>query len=297
MSTSSWEGQAGPVSRRWIDTIDACDGISSRARRDLLVTEEPLEIRIRSGGTVDTVAVTMRTPGADIQLAAGFLFTEGILDDPSTVARIRRCGGTADAAELAHGAVDVVLRDDVPLDTERARRNFYAASSCGVCGKGSVDAIRDTIRGEVGAGPVLRVDRLFALQAVFEERQRIFARTGGLHGAALFDADGELLAIHEDVGRHNALDKLIGEAWLRGATPLHDRIVLVSGRISFEVVQKCARAGVAFVAGVSAPSSLAVHLAERFGITLVGFLRPERFNLYCGRRRIAGLPAPARRRD
>jgi FdhD protein len=281
----------GPVVRRRIECLDWGEArVAHSVRRDALVSEEPLEIRIARGAAAEPVAVTMRTPGADIPLAAGFLFTEGLLESPSQVETIRSCSGGADGAAASSG-VDVRVRPGTEVDLERGRRLFYAASSCGVCGKASIEAVARSVRGAVHPGPRVPAEVLLSLPATLRRRQRLFARTGGLHAAALFTPDGELLSLHEDVGRHNALDKLIGERWLAGDVPLRDRLVLVSGRVSFEVVQKAARAGVAFLAGVSAPSALAVELADRFGITLVGFLRGRRFNLYCGRARIADLPA------
>ena len=247
---------------------------SAVSEQDLLAVEEPLEIRI--GGRV--AAVSMRTPGDDRELAAGFLFTEGILE---------RAGQIATIAESARNVVEVTLASDAAVDLSRLERHFYVSSSCGVCGKASIEAVYAIgcvapPRGE----PRVASSVLRALPAKLRATQPVFERTGGLHAAGLFDAAGELLAVREDVGRHNAVDKLIGAEFLAGRTPLHDRIVMVSGRTSFELVQKALVAGVPMLAAVGAPSSLAVELALRFGMTLAGFVRDGRFNLYSGEARI-----------
>jgi FdhD protein len=259
------------------------------ARADRLATEEPLEIRLRWPGGARTVAVTMRTPGADEELAAGFLFAEGIVDRPERIAGFRR-PGTPDTAlgEADPNALEVELGDGPEPDLPSLERHFFASSACGVCGKASLAALRPRVPGELPAGPVLPPATVAALPARLRESQGLFQTTGGLHAAALFDPDGRLLAVREDVGRHNALDKLLGRAFLDGATPLSERLVLVSGRSSYEILQKCLMAGVPVVCAVSAPSSLAVELAESFGATLIGFLRGDRFNVYSGIERIAG---------
>jgi FdhD protein len=291
------EAAGGGTTRRWVESVERSEeGLRARSERDLLVTEEPLEIRVRAAGEIVPVAVTMRTPGADFPLSAGFLFGEGLLDRPEEVASIRYCLREPGAAGADGNSVTVTLAAGVVFDAGLVKRNFFATSSCGVCGKASIEALESVVQGEVGPGPVVPAELLLALPDRLRERQRLFSRTGGLHAAGLFAADGEILSLHEDVGRHNAFDKMVGEAWLSGRTPLEDTIALVSGRVSFEVVQKAARAGIPILAGVSAPSSLAVALAERFGITLVGFLREGRFNLYTGRERLTGLPARTRRR-
>ncbi len=233
--------------------------------QDLLAVEEPLEIRIDGRN----VAITMRTPGNDEELAAGFLFTEGILKSAS---RIRSITAENNVAAIA-------LTESA--DLSRLERHFYLSSSCGVCGKASVDAIELAECAAPARGaPVIARETLGCLPEKLRACQPVFARTGGLHGAALFDAAGELLEVREDVGRHNALDKLIGAAFLRGAVPLSDRILLLSGRASFELLQKAVMAGIAVVAAVGAPSSLAVEVALRFGVTLCGFVRDGRFNVY-----------------
>ena len=264
-----------------IVTVDA-DGV--RRAKDKLAVEEPLEIRCGGPGQEPVrIAVTMRTPGHDFELAAGFLFTEGLLDDPLDVESIGYCDDI-ETPEQQYNVVTVNLRRR-PFDATALARNFYATSSCGICGKAAIDQI------EVSCEPIagdLTVSgaTILGLSAALRARQRVFDRTGGLHATGLFAADGELLETREDVGRHNAMDKLIGAQFLAGGTPLSDRIALVSGRASFELVQKIARAGVPVLCAVSAPSSLAVETARRLGVTLVGFLRDERFNVYCGAERI-----------
>lgn len=255
---------------------------SLERRDELVAAEEPLEIRVEQpGGAVEPLAVTMRTPGADLELALGFLVTEGLLDS------------VADLAEpLAHpprqaGPDNVVtLRLRRTLDLEGVRRNFYATSSCGVCGKASIERVEIDCP-PVGPGPVVSTALLSSLAPRLREAQALFERTGGLHATGLFDASGALLAVREDVGRHNAMDKVVGAGLLRGELPFHERIAVVSGRASFELVQKAAMAGVPILCSVSAPSSLAVSAAERLGLTLVGFLRGDRMTVYAGAARVA----------
>jgi FdhD protein len=286
----------GPTVRRWVETVEDVPSTPKRSRkRDTLATEEPLEIRVVQAGRAEPIAITMRTPGHDFQLAAGFLFTEGVLEHAAQVAALRYCVGER-TGQLSYNVVNVELAPGVCIDPARPGRGFAATSSCGVCGKRSIEAIADAGVVRSAPGPLVGASTLVELSRTLAKRQKIFARTGGLHAAGLFTPDGALLALYEDVGRHNALDKLIGQIWLANQIPLVDRIVLLSGRLSFEILQKAARAGITFVAGVSAPSSLAVRLAERFDITLVGFLRGGRFNIYHGRERIEGLPEPAWRR-
>ncbi len=260
-----------------------------RVRDDAVVVEEPLEIRLYPGDASPylAVSVTMRTPGHDFELAAGFLFTEGVLQDRGQVDRINYCADRTLEQAQRYNIVNVFLRPGVPMDPERLRRNFYTTSSCGVCGKASIEAIQ--VR---GLRPVAQdgfaVDgEVFArVGDVLRRSQAIFERTGGLHAAALFDPGGGLLAVREDVGRHNAVDKLVGHAFLGGALPLSTRLLMVSGRASFEIMQKAAAAGVPVVAAVSAPSSLACDVARAFGMTLVGFVRGDRFCVYAGGHRI-----------
>lgn len=233
-----------------------------------------------------TVSVTMRTPGNDFELAAGFLFAEGIIDDASQVLDIAHTRAGSNPRQ-ARNAVTVRLKPDVEIDFARLERHFYTASSCGVCGKASIAALEIVGCQMLSANrPVVDAATIHRLPAVLRERQTGFERTGGLHAAALFDASGKLISLREDVGRHNALDKLIGAEFLAGRTPLSDLLVLVSGRASFELIQKALRAGVPILAAVGAPSSLAVELALRFQMTLAGFVRDNRFNIYSCRGRI-----------
>ncbi len=260
------------------------DDVSPQA--DALAVEEPLEIRVgfeREGKRVHrAVSVTMRTPGHDAELAAGFLWTEGVLRSPDDIRQIRHCGPAG-----RRNVVRVELAAGVSVDLAHLERHFYTTSSCGVCGKTSLDAVRVCRRIALPEGrPLLDAGVIHRLPAALRAAQTAFERTGGLHGAGLFDARGELLCVREDVGRHNAVDKLIGGQLLAGNLPLYDRIVLLSGRAGFELVQKAMMAGVAVVAAVGAPSSLAVELARDCGMTVLGFVRDGRFNIYAGEGRI-----------
>jgi FdhD protein len=270
------------------------DGTVRRTRADALATEEPLEIRVvpaealRGGrvppGAATRVAVTMRTPGADFELAAGFLFAEGIVGRAEDVAAIRYCA----EGEQNFNVVNVVLAPGAAWDPgSLPARAFAVTSACGVCGKASIEEALGPACPRVAEGPVLAPEVLLSLPDTLRARQSVFDRTGGLHAAALFTAAGELLRVREDVGRHNALDKLVGASLLAGELPLSGRVVLASGRLSFELAQKAARAGVPVLAAVSAPSSLAVELAEQVGMTLAGFVRGSRFNVYAGGERLA----------
>ena len=255
-----------------------------RTRDDWVTVEEPLEIRLaEAGGEAHRVAVTMRTPGADFDLAAGFLFGEGLIGGAAEVASIRYC---TDAPQQ-YNVVSVALTPGVPFDPALLARNFYATSSCGVCGKASLEAALGPACGRVEGDFTLDPALLLSLPARLREAQPVFDRTGGLHGVAHFTPAGVLVRAREDVGRHNALDKVLGAALLAGELPLREGVLMVSGRVGFELVQKAARAGVAVLAGVSAPSSLAVELAERTGMTLAGFVRGGGFNVYAGGGRIA----------
>ncbi len=266
--------------------IVSYEGGRSATRYDRLATEEPLEIRLRAGAQTRTVAITMRTPGADFELAAGFLFNEGVIGGLDDLRGITYCVDRDVAEEQRYNIVNVDLAaDELPL-LDALERHFTMTSACGVCGKANIDALRD--RGLTPVKSVLRVDAatVTALPERLREAQRVFASTGGLHAAALFGADGRLVAVREDVGRHNALDKLIGWGLMESRLPFDAHVVLVSGRASYELLQKSISAGIAIVCAVSAPSSLAVDLAREFGVTLAGFLRGERFNVYAGAERI-----------
>jgi len=267
--------------------VVAYSGERIERRDDLVAAEEPLEMRVsvEADGrrARHAVAVTMRTPGHDFQLAAGFFLSEGIVAGREAIAGIAYCDEGADAER---NVVEVALRPGVPFDPARFSRNVYTTSSCGVCGKTSIDLVRALCPAPpVGRERVAR-EVLLALPETLRRAQPVFARTGGLHAAGLFDAAGHLLLQHEDVGRHNAVDKVIGRLLLDGALPASDRVLLVSGRASFELVQKALAAGIPFLAAVGAPSSLAVELARDAGLTLVGFLRDGRFNVYAGEERI-----------
>ena len=251
------------------------EGVRSE-RPDTLATEEPMEIRVAGPGQEGkAVSVTMRTPGGDYELAVGFLFTEGLIA-PGDVQRVAYCDDLGDE-EQRYNVVTVTLTR--PFDHDVLRRNFYATSSCGICGKAALEDI-EVRCAPVSPGPEVSADVLVTLPDALRDKQKVFDRTGGLHAAGLFTSAGELGALREDVGRHNAVDKVIGEALLRGALPLADRILQVSGRLSFEIVQKAAVAGIPIVSAVSAPSSLAVEAGERFGMTVVGFVREGRCNVY-----------------
>ncbi len=265
----------------------SAEGTAVSTRRDWLATEEPLEIRLAGlDGEAVPVSVTMRTPGSDFELAAGFLFGESLIAGGSDIRRVRYCVDAGREAQQ-YNAVLVELSSGILPDPESFRRHFYTTSSCGVCGKVSIEAALGAACEPVPRRLSVAPELLLKLPERLRSAQRIFQRTGGLHAAALFSQDGRMLDLREDVGRHNAMDKLIGAAVLRGATPLGPRILLVSGRLSFELVQKAARAGVELLAGVSAPSSLAVQLAEEAGMTLVGFLRESGFNVYTVPERVA----------
>ena len=268
------------------------DGLVRRTRADALATEEPLEIRVRGGRLREgaaQVAVTMRTPGADFELAAGFLFAEGIVRAAEDVAAIRYCTG----GQQLFNVVNVVLSPSAEWEpSSLAERGFPVTSACGVCGKASIEGALGPACPRIDSDLVVTPELLLGLPDVLRAAQAVFERTGGLHAAALFTAAGALVRLREDVGRHNALDKLVGAALLAGELPLSRGVVLVSGRLSFELAQKAARAGVPVLAGVSAPSSLAVELAESVGMTLAGFLRGSRFNVYTGGDRIAASLHP-----
>ena len=249
----------------------------SVSRPETLAVEEPLEIRLN--GTALTV--TMRTPGSDVELAQGFLLTEGVVGHRDDIARIEYCRGAGEDGTNTYNVLDVTLAPGVPMPSLDVTRNFYTASSCGVCGKASIDAIRTISRHSPGDDPsIVAADTLTAMPDQLRGAQKVFASTGGLHGAALFDANGTMLVVREDIGRHNAVDKTIGWALENDRIPLTGMVLLVSGRASFELTQKAVMAGIPLLAAVSAPSSLAVDLASQAGLTLVAFLRGESMNVY-----------------
>ncbi len=259
-------------------------------RRDVVVIEEPLEIRLKynsAGQRLEqSIAVTMRTPGEDFHLAAGFLFSEGIIQSAQQILEMSYCVGL-EKERQAFNKISVELADGVLFDPARLQRNFYATSSCGVCGKASLEALElQGCRALDKDAPVFLSKQIYALPKKIRAAQNIFEKTGGLHAAALFNASGDLKALYEDVGRHNAVDKLIGEQFLAHKLPLSNALLFVSGRASFEIMQKALMAGIPVVAAVGAPSSLAVDLAKEFAVTLLGFVREESFNIYTSPERI-----------
>jgi FdhD protein len=282
----------GSTVRRQVEHVSVSGDGVRRARADVLATEEPLEIRVAVAGDLrgarlddaaTPISVTMRTPGADFELAAGFLYGEAVIGGPEEIASIRYCT----EGEQQYNVVSVVLAPGARFDAESLRRNFYQTSSCGVCGKASIEAVMGPACARVDSALSVSPEVITRMPEQLRAAQAVFERTGGLHAAGLFTAEGELVRAREDVGRHNAMDKLVGASLLEGELPWGERMVMVSGRLSFELVQKAARAGAAVLAGVSAPSSLAVELAEACGMTLCGFVRGERFNVYAGGARIA----------
>jgi FdhD protein len=272
-----------------IDTqIKKITAAGAEDARDMLAVEEPLEIRLVYGSPAmrqkKSISVTMRTPGNDAELAVGFLFTEGIISGREQIEDVNGTGITE-----KENVVTITLKEDVVFDGQKLERHFYTSSSCGVCGKASIEAIRTVA--ETSEYPFdgisLPTEAFYRLPELLNKQQEVFKTTGGLHASALFDLNNNLLAIREDIGRHNALDKLIGAYVLGGEIPLNNHILLLSGRASFELIQKAAVAGIKIVAAVGAPSSLAVQLANEFNITLIGFLREKRFNVYSGMQRVS----------
>ncbi len=270
--------------------VERTSGEGVESRRDQLAVEEPLEIRLILGPSdkrqEQSLSITMRTPGHDAELAAGFLLSEGIVATPGDIEAIRQFEATNETGDAAN-IVRVELRADLPVELARLARHFYTTSSCGVCGKSSLEALRfvATPSSSVSAFQ-LAAEAIHQLPARLRDSQAVFDRTGGLHAAALFDVTGAIIEVREDVGRHNAVDKIIGSQLLVGRLPLADRGLLVSGRASFELVQKALVAGIPLLAAVGAPSSLAVETAKQFGMTLLGFVRDGRFNIYSGAERI-----------
>ena len=280
-------------------------GFTSQSAEETLAVEEPLEIQLgydtAEGGAVKSISVTMRTPGYDFELAAGFLMTEGVVRDVNDIERIAYAalGNVDESAESStaravlpyqpwKNIVRVELATGVTVSLANLQRNFYTTSSCGICGKASLLALRSVCPPRRKNTFSISAETLYTLPARLRAAQSVFDRTGGLHGAGLFHADGELLALREDVGRHNAVDKLLGAEFLADRTPLRDSLLLLSGRASFELLQKALMGGVAMVASVGAPSSLAVRVAKEFDITLVGFLRDHHFNVYHGAKHVSG---------
>ena len=276
----------------------------SRQVKDSLAIEEPLEIQLTYGPShsrqTRSISVTMRTPGDDFDLAAGFLMTEGVIRDANDIEQMMYAGDSLskstpspqvmDVLKLGSGQniVRVDLATEVEVNLGSLQRNFYTTSSCGICGKASLLALRTVCPPRAASNFRMDAQVLYRLPERLRASQGVFDRTGGLHGAGLFDSAGTLLALREDVGRHNAVDKLIGSEFLADRTPLRDRLLLLSGRASFELLQKALMGGLPMVAAVGAPSSLAVQVAKEFDITLVGFLRPDHFNIYHGSERIDG---------
>lgn len=266
--------------------IFAYDDGRAREVVDDLATEEPLEIRLAAGSQIRSLAVTMRTPGNDFELAAGFLCNEGIVRFREEIAGISYCIDPQVDAEQRYNIVNVQLAADALPALERLERHFTVSSACGVCGKANIEALQ-TRAERIEDDVRIPLNLVAQLPEKMRQAQRVFESTGGLHAAALFNASGELLALREDVGRHNAVDKIVGWAVLSGRLPLRGSVLLVSGRASYELVQKSIVAGIPVLCAVSAPSSLAVDLARNFGMTLLGFVRGSRANVYAGRERIA----------
>ena len=288
MSAESHRADRG----RHVD-IRRVDAGTESTTDDVVAVEEPLEIRLgftsQDGREEKSVSITMRTPGNDDELALGFLFTEGVIESPDQVIEVWHRGPPVPGDPELRNVIRVDLADDTGVDLDRLSRHFYTTSSCGVCGKASLDALRTHSRYSSAISSstfTIASNALLELPAKLAGEQELFGQTGGLHASALFDRGGEVSHVREDVGRHNAMDKLIGRVFRDEALPASDYGIIVSGRTSFELVQKAAMAGVPVVAAVGAPSSLAVDVAQEFDMTLVGFLRDKRFNVYSGSGRI-----------
>jgi FdhD protein len=282
-----------------VDPVDrvrvrAREGDEDVEREDVLAVEEPLEIRIRTegGGPAISFVTTMRTPGNDEELVAGLLFAEGVLDQAEDLRALDRPTDPRIDAELKANVLIATLVPEAFARAGKLQRGTVMGSACGVCGKTSIENVIPADRPPLSSSATVSPELLFRLPERLRERQSLFARTGGLHAAGLFSLDGELLEVREDIGRHNATDKLVGTFLMRGELPLSNRLLMVSGRTGFEIVQKAFAAGIPIVASVSAPSSLAVALAETGGVTLVGFLRDRRFNVYANPWRVASSLAP-----
>lgn len=254
-------------------------------KKDVVVTEEPLTLELQTGRGRQTLAITMRTPGNDYELAAGFLFGEGVIQHKEEITTMTYCVGE-ERENQAYNLLTIRLRREELPNLPHLERHFVTNSACGVCGSTMLEQLATRPVAPLPAGPFLPGALLLTLPEKMRQAQKLFAQTGGVHAAGLFSAGGELLEVREDVGRHNALDKLIGWGVLNNQLPFHDKVVLVSGRASYELLQKCYAAGVPMLCSVSAPSSLAVSLARQFGLTLVGFLRGHGFNVYTRPERI-----------
>ena len=269
--------------------VQRMNGSAGSQDRDLLAVEEPLELRLGYGTAQRrrsrSITVTMRTPGSDIELAAGFLFAEGLVHCPGDIEIIQHCGPPAGPLRLRN-VLRVELKSEVDVNSTRLERNFLSTSSCGICGKASLKALATLPHTRLPDGFVVSASSIHHLPEKLRQAQTVFDRTGGLHAAALFDRDGRLHDLREDVGRHNAVDKLIGRQFLDGLVPLSDRLIFVSGRAGYELVQKAIAAGIPILAAVGAPSSLAVDLARDANMTLLGFVRDSRFNIYSAQHRI-----------
>lgn len=276
-----------PLSRVAPVQIDSFHQLQHVKQDDLLVVEEPMEIQVVHGPRhqrqKNSLAITMRTPGHDLELTLGFLLSEGIISQRAEVVGIRHC---QQEAEAIGNVVRVELAESVPLDAAFLQRNFLASASCGICGKASLAGIQEMACQHLSSKVRFSAQLIHGLSDQVRTQQAIFSHTGGLHAAALFDAEGRLLHVREDIGRHNALDKLIGIALETKHVPLSDHLIFLSGRIGFELVQKALMAGCPVLAAVGAPSSLAVQLAAQHGMSLLGFVRSQRFNVYCGEERI-----------
>lgn len=277
-----------PIQERPGSTVKATPlvvaGGEGKPRSDVLVAEEPLEIRVNTHGVDHAISVTMRTPGNDFELAVGFMYSEGVIRGRDDVDQVRYCVGGP--VEQQYNIVTVALRPGVVFDAESVKRNFYTTSSCGICGKASLEAIAVKQPPPIPDGPLVDAHLIAGLPEQLRKSQKIFERTGGLHAAGLFEPDGTLVVVREDIGRHNAVDKLVGWLVMEGKVPAGERIMVVSGRASFEIMQKALAAGIPIVAAVSAPSSLAVATAEEFGMTLAGFVRGDSLNVYAGAQRV-----------
>lgn len=303
------DSEVSATARAVIDTrVEKWSGLESHPAREALAVEEPLEIRLAYGPAgaraTKSISVTMRTPGYDYELAAGFLMTEGVIHDVLDIEKIVYAAETGEQAGSEEDSSDgyqprrnvvlVELAPDVQVSLANLERNFYTTSSCGICGKASLLALRTVCPPRTRNTFSIDADILYGLSARLREAQSVFDRTGGLHGAGLFDARGTLLAMREDVGRHNAVDKLLGSQFLADRMPLTDCLLLLSGRASFELLQKAAMGGISMVAAIGAPSSLAVTVAREFDIVLAGFLREDHMNVYHGADHI-GRQVPARK--